>query len=152
MHLDEVEKLAFKNYDICAKDCQEDRATKGVLILASHQVSTDVVENPPKMPSPNNVCSAHLYPAGDRAYCIQITGLYLPPSAMPCLEDMVGVTRPGRINRLLLGDFNPNSWAGEGDSQFHEWLAGTTAWELSDPALSTHEEGSSLDEIILVPG
>ena len=65
----EVERLTLRT----------DYATGGVLLLASDQVQTGVVKDPPKMP--NNACSTSLFPNGEGSYCIQVTGVYLlPPS------------------------------------------------------------------------
>ena len=46
---------------------------------------------------------------------------------------------------------NPPSWHAGDDTQYHEWIDGVGAWELTDPHISTQEQGSALDRIVLNP-
>ena len=61
-------------------------------------------------------------------------------------------TKSNQLNHIILGDFNPNSWSGDRDNKFQEWLAETAMWSLSNPEIPTHAEGSALDGILFHPG
>ena len=52
------------------------------------------------------------------------------------------------MNHLICGDFNPTEWI----EDYASWLHLEGAWELSDPALPTSEQGSALNKLILLPG
>ena len=112
-------------------------------------------------PDPIDTCSVLLCPTNAEGYALQITGIYIPPSALATSEQLVSLTDPrcraaamegGPLSHLLIGDFNPNCWS-EGDStQFQEWIMEQGMWDLTDPSLPTYVTGSSLDRILLCPG
>ena len=47
------------------------------------------------------------------------------------------------MSHLTAGDFNLHSWGGGDDTRYHERVAESGIWELSDPRLATYERGGT---------
>ena len=55
------------------------------------------------------------------------------------------------LSHVVIGDFNPDCWAGDSNSTFHEWLIRDGIWELTDPSLATFKTGSAIDKVLIRP-
>ena len=161
MSVTEVEAFSIKRYEAVAKSGRTDAAAGGVMILISTELDAEEIKDIPKYPPHISVCSAIIYPHEIERSGIRITGVYLSPTAKPSAEDLKPLTsqqeqswnKEGeQLNHLIIGDFNPTSWKGEKGKLFQEWLAENELWELTDPTIPTHMEGSALDKILLLPG
>ena len=156
----EVDALQIPNYRIIDKKGSS-KFLGGVLILVRTTTSCRKFTRPIQPVNSIDTCSMVLHPTGAEDYAIQITGIYIPPSAKidgdnlnPLLHpDCRARTPEGEItSHLLIGDFNPNCWAENAEIQYQEWIIGHGLWELADPHLPTFATGSSLDKILLSPG
>ena len=156
----EVDALTIPKYQILDK-MGNSKHKGGVMIMAKIGVACTVFKRVKKPPSPIDTCSVLLYPTGREDYVIQITGVYIPPSALITGERLQTLTAPGcraeteagrPYSHLLLGDFNPNCWAENASLNYQEWTAEQGLWNLSDPKLPTYVTGSSLDKMLLYPG
>ena len=67
-------------------------------------------------------------------------------------DNQTFLSNGGQVGHFIIGDLNPNSWQGGGDTKFHGWVGEAGAWELSDPTLPTHEHGCALDRMLFLPG
>ena len=157
----EVEAFHINRYTVIAKSCRTDAATGGVFILVSTELDAEEIQNLPKYPPLLSICSLVIYPHETEAGGIRITGVYISPSAKTSASDIEDLTQNRNqtytkegelLNHLILGDLNPNSWKGEKDSHYQDWLAEKEVWELTNPILPTHTEGSALDKVLLLPG
>ena len=146
----EVDALAVPDYLILDK-MGSSKHRGGVLILARATAPCRKFTQTTKPPETIDTCSIILYPTGIEDYAIQITGVYIPPSAQATGEQLSLLTQPGcqaftrqgsAISHLLIGDFNPNCWADKGGMQYQEWLSDLGLWGLSDPSLPTYITGS----------
>ena len=156
----DVDALTIPKYQILDKT-GNNKHKGGVLIMAKIGAACKVFHRAEKPPSPVDTCSVLLYPTGQEDYAIQITGVYVPPSALVTGESLRTLTAPGRraetkggmpISHLLVGDFNPNCWAENASMNYQEWAAEQGLWNLADPRLPTYVTGSSLDKMLLYPG
>ena len=161
MSIEEVEDFHVKGYEVATKSCRKDAAAGGVLILVRTDLDAEEIEDLPEYRHLIDVCSIIIYPNETEADGIRISGVYISPSATARAEDLTPLTsmrqqsinnRGEQLNHLILGDLNPNSWKGDKDKMFQEWLAEQELWELTNPAIPTHNEGSALDKVLLLPG
>ena len=125
----EVDALVIPKYRILDK-MGNNKHKGGVLIMAKIGTACTVFHRAEKPPSPIGTCSILLYPTGQEDYAIQITGVYIPPSALITGENLRTPTAPGSraetkggmpISHLLVGDFNPNCWATNASMTYQEW-------------------------------
>ena len=164
-HLNEVgmKRLVLPGFETKCRDCREDSAHGGVFIAVRLGVAHKVLPKDERPSLHINACSLLLYPTGEEDYALKVTGVYLPPpptltvephmlSFLTDLEQQEVYQTGGNISHLIVGDFNQHSWKGGNDSLYHEWIAETGMWELSDPAKATHQQGSALDKYLLLPG
>ena len=117
----------------------------GLIMVDEHAACKKLSEFQRPRP-PADVCSIILYPTGEEDYQIRASGVCIPPSAKMDTEGIKNLSggaeqtrdRLGNIiSRLLVGDFNPNSWRGECDEQNKEWIVEHELWELLDPSQET---------------
>ena len=163
LNAEETKRLVIPGYTMDCKDCREDTAHGGVFIAVKQGVAHKVLpmENRPLLPI--NACSMLVYPTGDEDYALRITGVYLPPpptltvepymlDSLTERESQTNYATGGMVSHLIVGDFNQHSWKGGSDSLYQEWMAETGMWELSDPSMATHQQGSALDKFLMLPG
>ena len=159
----EADALNIPGFRVENSDARPDDIYGGVCILVADSVVCTKLEDVPRPAQPVSACSVLLYPERRGDSCIRITGVYLPPppTALITPEWVDPLTNPeaqsrdirgDMISHLLVGDFNQHSWAGGNDEKYHEWVTGSGAWELSDPEVPTHRQGSALDKFLLLPG
>ena len=158
----EAKNLYIEGYEVQAECCRpESSAGGGAIILMGFWIDSDTIENQPTLPPLLNACAAIIYPHCKEATGMRLTGVYFSPSAKMQAEDIKALmesknqsyAKSGiKLNHLLTGDFNPKSWKGDDETRFLGWLSTEGLWELSSPTIPTHEEGSVLDRMLLLPG
>ena len=156
----EVNALVISKYQM--KDKMGGNKHKGgVLIMAKIGTARKKFSRTRKPSKPIDTCSALLYPTGigkSREYAIQITGIYIPPSAQTRGANQDGkqqdvkqqqkhqdvliapgcqaTTKKGTpLNHLMVGDFNPHCWAENASMNYQEWVMEQSPWGLADPNL-----------------
>ena len=95
--------------------------------MANSSVSVRKMEDPFFPHNQIDACSLLLHPTHEENYAIQVTGVYIPPSA-EATPDMLQLLvedqhrmRNGQgdlLSHLLVGDFNPNCWRGTPTTSF----------------------------------
>ena len=156
----EVDALQIPGYRII-DDQGTSKHCGGVLIMAKVTTPCRKVTRTQRPPDPINTCSVLLSPTGLEEYSLQITGIYIPPSALAVGEQLITLTDPGcretaksgePLSHLLIGDFNPNCWRENEGTPYQEWVMEHGLWDLANPNLPTYKTGSSLDKMLLCPG
>ena len=102
---------------------------------------------------PLETCAIDLHPVRGTQESIRITGVYAPPRRttdismkmlLKCSTIRGKNDNAEQTPHLIMGDFNTPEWG----ELFDEWRSETGLWELTDPAVPTHNEGNALDRIL----
>ena len=125
----ETKNFVLDTYKKAHESCREptaEQACGGVLIMVKQHARYRKVNDMPTVALPLNGCSILVYLYAEDIPAIRITGLYLPPSAKPKVEDVAMLVnagsamtyRGGAVGHLIGGDLNHPSW----ESEYEEWI------------------------------
>ena len=152
----ETEGIRLDTYREAHSHCREDEveeACGGVLIMVNGRVSFAREDELPGASLPLSSCSIRNNP---ELPAIRLTGVFLPPSAKPKIEQVKMLTdhrsdsahKGVRIGHIMTGDFNHPSWP----THYADWVGSYGIWELTDRNKETYASGNSLGKFLYKPG